>query len=189
MPDLDYDYAMVNDNGSVTAMKDLQNGSMEMNNYVSGHEDFQFVWNLAQISPPPTTPAVEMTQEQKNAIDQRNYEIKVNEERDKRIVNNFWFETNHFQFDANSKANIAGASTLAGFAVLAQPIPGFYRWHGGPSDFGWITWNNTFIPMDANTCFDFGKAALGHESSHIFAARALKSQAPRSDYQDDSLWP
>lgn len=113
----------------------------------------------------------------------------INVERDRRIAAGFTFNGKLFDFDAESKQRIAGAATLAGFAVGSGAQAGNYRWHGGAADFAWIAHDNTLVLMDAQTCFAFGRAAAEHESGAIFKAWALKQLDPiPDDFEDDSYW-
>lgn len=114
----------------------------------------------------------------------------VNAERDRRIVAGFTFQGVHYQSRPEDRENIAGASTSALGAMMNNAAPGDYRWHGEPSDFVWIASDNTEHPMDAQTMFSFGQAAMAHKQAHIFAARALKDADPiPSDFALDSYWP
>lgn len=113
----------------------------------------------------------------------------VNSERDRRITSGFLFRGKIFDFDDKSKQRVAGAATLAGFAIGAGAPVGYLRWHGGDKDFAWITQDNTLMPMDAQTCFLFGQTAAEHESNLIFKAKDLKNINPiPSDYTDDKYW-
>ncbi len=115
---------------------------------------------------------------------------EVNIERDRRIATGFMFNSKSYAMDSESKARIAGAATLAGFAVGAGAPSGNYRWHGGTSDFVWIADDNTLTPMDAQTCFGFGQAAAAWETKCIFACRAIKETSPIPvDYTNDTYWP
>lgn len=114
----------------------------------------------------------------------------VDAERDRRIRDNFVFNTVAFDFDTNSKSNIAGAASLAGFAIGAGAVVGDYQWNGSGVDFSWLAKDNTSALMDAQTTFAFGAAAAEHNRAHIFAARALKDLAIiPEDFADDSHWP
>ena len=116
--------------------------------------------------------------------------INVNTERDRRIQDNFMFNGVKFDFDSNSKANISGAAQLAFMSVVSGAQAGDLRWHGGDYDFVWLSKDNTPVPMDAQTVINFGKAAANHESTHVFAARALKNmETIPQDYTDDKYWP
>lgn len=118
---------------------------------------------------------------------------EVNEERDRRISMNFYFNGERFDFDEKSKQRVTGAATLAGFALAAGAQANNYRWHevGANSDFVWITSNNSLVAMDAPTCFAFGQAAAKHEKDHIFASAELKSMNPIPlDFAaNNSYWP
>jgi hypothetical protein len=115
---------------------------------------------------------------------------EVNIERDNRIAKGFMFMGTMFDFDASSKQRIAGAATLAGFAMTMGAQPGNFKWHSGETDFAWIAQNNKIIKMDAQTTFMLGKTAAKHEEDHIFAAATLKSIDPiPNDYYEDKYWP
>lgn len=114
----------------------------------------------------------------------------VNAERDRRLALVFRFNGKLYDSDQNSMARITGAAALAGFAVGNGAQPGDLRWHGGDSDFAWIAADNSLNAMDAYTVFAFGQAAAAHQSSHIFACRALKDMTPTpADYTADQYWP
>jgi hypothetical protein len=111
-----------------------------------------------------------------------NSDAAITAERERRIAGNFTFNGVAYDFDAESKSRITGMATLAGFSVSNGT-----EW---PTDFAWIAADNSFVPMDAVTCFSFGQAAATHEAGHIFAARAIKDAIPRPiDVTDDALWP
>ncbi|APO76116.1 hypothetical protein AM571_CH03322 [Rhizobium etli 8C-3] len=113
----------------------------------------------------------------------------VDAERDRRITAGFIFNGFAFQSRPEDRENIMGASTAALAAMVNGAQPGDYRWHGEDSDFRWIDANNVMHPMDAQTVFAFGKAAMSHKQAHIFAARALKDMSPiPADYADDQHW-
>jgi len=115
---------------------------------------------------------------------------RVNIERDRRLNTTFIFQGVPYDCDQNSLARITGAATLAGFAIGAGAPAGYYRWHGGDTDFMWIANDNSLNVMDAQTCFALGQAAASNQSAHIFAADILKRQNPiPRDYTDDSHWP
>lgn len=114
----------------------------------------------------------------------------VDAERDRRIAGGFEFAGKRYQSRFDDRENIAGASTAALAAMVNGAQKGDYRWHGGDSDFVWIAEDNSLNPMDAQTVFAFGRAAMAHKQAHIFAARALKDADPiPGGYQDDSYWP
>lgn len=114
----------------------------------------------------------------------------VDSERNRRMRSTITFNGIEFACDEDSLQRITGAATLAGFALGAGYGPEDYYWHGGASPFTWIANDNSFVQMDAPTCFAFGQAAAANETAHIFAARALKDLNPIPvDYKDDSYWP
>lgn len=114
----------------------------------------------------------------------------VTMERDRRIQRGFPFNGKNFDFDSNSKANIAGAAQMAFMAIVAGAPAGYYLWHGGASPFQWIAQDNSLVQMDAMTVVEFGKTAAAWEQSHIFAARMLKDMdiIPLT-YTDNIYWP
>lgn len=116
--------------------------------------------------------------------------LMVNIERDRRISAGFDFEDHHYAFDPDSKQRVTGAGTLAGFATMAGASAGDIYWQGDGDPFAFIADDNTIVPMDAPTCFAFGRAAALHEKRHIFAARTIKDMTPiPENYADDEYWP
>lgn len=114
----------------------------------------------------------------------------VDAERDRRIAAGFSFGGKLYQSRPEDRENISGAALAALAAQIGGAQPGDLRWHGADSDFVWIAADNSLTPMDAQTMFAFGQAAMAHKQAHIFAARALKSAEPiPADYSDDSDWP
>lgn len=115
---------------------------------------------------------------------------RVDAERDRRMKSGFPYLGAMYDFDDVSKSRITGMATLAGFALGQGALPGNLFWHGGQQPFVWVAQDNSFVPMDAPTCFGLGKAAATHEMTYIFAARALKdAPAIPTDYANDAYWP
>jgi len=113
----------------------------------------------------------------------------VNQERDRRLNGTFEFAGKDYDCDEQSLARLTGAATLAGFAMGAGAPAGYLRWHGGDEDFAWIAHDNSLVAMDAQTCFALGQAAARNQSSHIFAAKAIKEMDPiPADFTDDAYW-
>lgn len=130
-------------------------------------------WTVNELPPPPAPTTHE-----------------VDTERDRRIAAGFMFGGKLYQSRPEDRENIAGAALAALAAQMAGAQPGDLRWHGGDSDFVWIAADNSLTPMDAQTMFAFGQAAMAHNQAHIFAARALKDAVPiPAEYADDSHWP
>lgn len=114
----------------------------------------------------------------------------IDTERDRRISAGFDFGGKLYQSRPEDRENIAGASVAALAAMGAGAQPGNLRWHGGDSDFVWIAADNSLTPMDAQTVFAFGQAAMAHKQAHILAARAIKDgESIPLDYTDDAYWP
>lgn len=114
----------------------------------------------------------------------------VDTERDRRIAAGFVFGGVAYQSRPADRENIMGAATAALGAIVSGALPDDLRWHGGATDFVWIAADNSLTPMDAQTMFVFGQAAMSHKSAHIFAGAALKAMDPiPADYADDQWWP
>lgn len=117
-------------------------------------------------------------------------EDQVDAERDRRIAAGFTFAGVIYQSRPEDRENIMGAGTAALGAMVQGALPGNYRWHGGDSDFAWIAADNSLNPMDAQTVYAFGLAAMAHKTAHIFAARAIKDADPiPTDFTDNVFWP
>ena len=115
---------------------------------------------------------------------------QVGAERDRRIDSGFSFGGSFYQSRPEDRENIAGAATAALAAMLNGAQAGDFRWHGGDSDFIWIAADNSTHPLDAQSTFAMGQAAMKHKQDHIFAARALKDADPiPPDFADDGHWP
>ena len=112
----------------------------------------------------------------------------IDRERDRRIDAGFDFMGIDFQSRQTDRENIAGAAQLAFMAIVEGKQLGDLRWHGGDTDFVWISSDNSLIPMDAHTMVAFGKAAAEQKQRLIFAARALKDGEIPEDFTDDDYW-
>jgi hypothetical protein len=115
----------------------------------------------------------------------------VDAERDRRVAASFTFNGVVYQTRPEDRENIAGAATAALAAILVNSAqPGDFRWHGGESDFEWIDADNATHPLDAQSMFAMGQAAMAHKQAHIWAARALKDmESIPLDYTEDQYWP
>jgi len=112
--------------------------------------------------------------------------------RDIRVASGFGFNGKVYQTRPEDRENIAGAATAALAAIMVNGAqPGDFRWHGGDSDFEWIAADNSTHPLDAQTTFAMGQAAMAHKQAHIFAARTLKDMDPiPADFAtNDAYWP
>jgi hypothetical protein len=116
-------------------------------------------------------------------------------ERDRRIVNGFYFEHVLYQARPDDRENIAGAVQAASSAVFLGAQEGDYGWQklllpSAPDMFEWIAADNTRVAMDAPTVIRFGFTALVHKQAHIAAGRVIKDMDPIPDnFVDDSYWP
>jgi hypothetical protein len=115
---------------------------------------------------------------------------QVDAERDRRVIAGFTFAGKLYQSRNEDRENISGAALAALAAQINGAEPEDYRWHGGGSDFVWIAADNSLSPMDAQTMFTFGQAAMAHKQAHIFAARTLKDTNPIPlNFREDTHWP
>ncbi|NTD85499.1 DUF4376 domain-containing protein [Agrobacterium tumefaciens] len=116
----------------------------------------------------------------------------IDAERDRRISAGFSFGDVFYQSRPEDRENIAGAATAALAAIMFNGAQsGDFRWHGGESDFEWIAADNTTHPLDAQSMFAMGQAAMAHKQAHIWAARAVKDMNPiPADYATNpAYWP
>lgn len=124
-----------------------------------------------------------------NDLERDGLRAAVTAERDRRIVAGFEFGEQFYQSRAEDRENIAGASTAAFAAISGGALVGDFRWLNVNADFAWISANNTLVPMDAQTMFAFGRAAMAHKQGLIFACRALKDMATiPADFAADQYW-
>ena len=115
----------------------------------------------------------------------------VNAERDRRMIEPLLFQGNAYDFDADSRDNIAGAFALALAASIAETgAPGNLYWHGGDTPFQFRTATNENVEMDAPTVLALGQAAAARKAAVICAAAAMKD-APvlPSKVDADQHWP
>lgn len=142
---------------------------------------WQRAWVITDATPE------EVTQRAAQHIDSMH--AAINAERDRRLAADFTFNGKQFQRDATSLARITGAATLAGFAVAQGSPAGNLRWANPARDFEWIASDDTRVPMDAQTAFDFGAAAARVETTLVFAGSALRAMSPiPADFTDDKWW-
>ncbi len=108
-------------------------------------------------------------------------------ERERRTDAGFTFAGPCLSVRAADRENIAGAATAALGAMMAGAeavtCAGRRR-----QRFRLIAADNELVPMDAQTAFAFGQAAMAHKSRLIFQARALKDARPiPTDFTDDRI--
>lgn len=170
-------YAQIDENGNCVSVSDLA-GEIDADHMIPiGPGEFPAGqrWTGSEWEDlPPPEPSADM----------------VGAERDRRIAAGFTFGGTFYQSRPEDRENIMGASTAALGAMMQGAQAGDYRWHGGDSDFMWIAADNSTHPMDAQTVYAFGLAAMAHKTAHILAARAVKDSDPiPADYADNGYWP
>ncbi len=96
----------------------------------------------------------------------------------------------------DDRENVSGKSLAAFMAITNGALPGDIYWSGktgpdgAPIPFVWISTDNTYVPMDAQTMVAFGTAVGDRKEALIFAASRIKKMAPIPlDYQADRYWP
>jgi len=114
----------------------------------------------------------------------------VDQERNRRVEDGFMFGGVKYQSRPEDRENIAGASQVALEAIMNGAQPGDLYWHSGATPFVWIAADNSLNPMDAQTMFNFGKAAMAHKQTLVFKARAIKDMTPiPTDYAtNETYW-
>lgn len=170
--------AKYNAYGSIDIVIDGEKASVPADDFGNRHRVMLAEWEkkpgnkIAAYEPPPPSAS------------------DVDQERDRRTAGGFSFGGSFYQSRPEDRENIAGAATAALAAMVNGAQPGDYRWHGGESDFIWIAADNSTHPLDAQSTFAMGQAAMKHKQDHIFAARALKDADPiPPDFADDGHWP
>lgn len=133
------------------------------------------------------------TQEELNAESASSKESsrnQINEYRDELIAGGFWFNNVKYDSRPEDQKRISGAALLAFMAITEGAQVGDLFWHGGTTEFSWISRDNIQVAMDAFTVIDFAKKAAEHERAHIFAARELKDMADiPENFRDETFWP
>lgn len=117
---------------------------------------------------------------------------QVDQERDRRIAEGFLFEDVRYQTESQSdRENILGALGTALAAITVDGAqPGNLRWADPKFDFFWIAADNSRVPMDAQTCLAFARAAVARKSLLVIAGNTIKQMDPiPQDYTDDKWWP
>lgn len=117
---------------------------------------------------------------------------QVDEERDRRISDGFFFDGVRYQTESQSdRENILGALGTALAAITVDGAQtGDLRWADPKFDFFWIAADNSRVPMDAQTCLAFARAAVARKSLLVIAGNTIKQMDPiPQDYTDDKWWP
>lgn len=129
-------------------------------------------------APPPPPPPPQMWQ--------------VDQERDRRVSLGFVYNGKAFMTESQSQIDdILGKMTDALAAITVdQAQAGDLRWASPDYDFAWSAADGTLVPMDAQTCLAFTRAAVRRKTLLVGAGLALKAMNPIPvDYMDDKYWP
>jgi len=117
---------------------------------------------------------------------------QIDEERDRRTAMGFVYAGKAYQTENQSQIeDILGklGDSLAAITV-DKAEPGNLRWADPKYDFAWSAADGTDVPMDAQTCLTFTRAAVRRKSLLVAAGLALKKMNPIPlDYTDDKYWP
>lgn len=114
----------------------------------------------------------------------------VDAERDRRANAGIVLNGVRYQTGPDDRDNISGAALLATMAIMAGAQRGDLRWHDQASDFVWIAFDNSKVPMDAFDVVELGKLAATRKQALIYAGRDLKDMVEiPADFTDDKWWP
>ena len=118
---------------------------------------------------------------------------RVDAETDRRTAAGFTFRGIAYQSRPGDYTNFAGASTAALGAIVGGAPAGNLRWADPAKDFTWTATDNSETPLDAQSMFALGQAAMGHLSKQVAAGRALKNRLLAGetigDVTDAQYWP
>lgn len=118
---------------------------------------------------------------------------QIDRERDRRIDGGFAFAGARFQSRPSDRENIMGAAQLAMAWMGAGGDPDTLRWSNPAADFGWITEDNTTMPMSASVVVEMFQTGVAFKSALTFFARDLKdavlAAADPSSIDIEAGWP
>lgn len=135
-------------------------------------------WRIVDEAPKPYVPPIQTWQ--------------VDQEKDRRTAMGFIYNGKAYLTETQSQMNdILGALADATAAITVdQAQPGDLRWADPRYDFAWSAADGSGVPMDAQTCLAFTRAAVRRKSLLVGAGLALKAMNPIPvDYMDDKYWP
>lgn len=116
----------------------------------------------------------------------------VDRELNQRVSYGFVYAGKAYVTETQSQMNdILGKLGDAMAAILIDGAePGDLRWANQAYDFAWSAADNSSVPMDAQTCLAFTRAAVRRKEALVAAALAIKAMNPiPQDYRDDKYWP
>lgn len=139
---------------------------------------WDYTWEVLDQRPLPPVPVIQPYQ--------------IDQERDRRTAMGFVYAGKAYQTENQSQIDdILGKMTDALAAITVdQAQAGDLRWASPDYDFAWSAADGTLVPMDAQTCLDFTRAAVRRKTLLVAAGLTLKAQSPIPvDYMDDKYWP
>lgn len=145
---------------------------------VAVFKDWLNKWEVLPSKPVPPPPIIQPYQ--------------VDAERDRRTAMGFIYAGKAYQTENQSQIDdILGKMTDALAAITVdQAQAGDLRWASPDYDFAWSAADGTLVPMDAQTCLAFTRAAVRRKTLLVGAGLALKAMSPIPvDYMDDKYWP
>lgn len=117
---------------------------------------------------------------------------EVDRELNQRVSYGFVYAGKAYVTETQSQMNdILGKLGDATAAILIDGAqPGDLRWANPAYDFAWSAADNSLVPMDAQTCLAFTRAAVRRKEALVAASLAIKAMNPiPQDYRDDKYWP
>lgn len=145
---------------------------------VAIYRDWKDDWDVLPSKPVPPPPSAQPWQ--------------IDQEKDRRTAMGFIYDGKAYLTETQSQMNdILGALADATAAITVdQAQPGDLRWADPRYDFAWSAADGSGVPMDAQICLAFTRAAVRRKSLLVGAGLALKSMNPIPvDYMDDKYWP
>lgn len=148
---------------------------------VAIYRDWKDEWEILAkkpAAPAPYIPPVEPWQ--------------IDQERDRRTSMGFVYAGKAFQTENQSQIDdILGKMTDALAAITVDDAhPGNLHWASPDYEFAWCAADGSLVPMDAQTCLAFTRAAVRRKTMLVAAGLALKAMSPIPvDYMDDKYWP
>lgn len=98
----------------------------------------------------------------------------INALREEKIAGGFDHAGHRFQSRQSDRENVIDAAVGANLAIAQGAQPGNLRWADPDEDFGWITANNSEVPMDPYDVLDLFQAGVAFKTRLTFYARAIK---------------
>lgn len=135
-------------------------------------------WEVLDERPPRPIPSAQSWQ--------------IDQEKERRVSMGFIYGGKTFETNSQSQMNdILGKMTDAMAAILIDQVdPSSLKWSDPDHDFAWSAADGSLVPMTAQECLEFTRAAVRRKEKLVAAALALKAMNPIPvDYYLDSYWP